>query len=464
MRLPKPGSGGSAADGAPCWPRSPAGSPAGPAPAALHGEHRADVAVVGAGLLGLTTALLLAEANPSRRVVVVDAAAPAAGASGRGTGLLGPRVGPPVERARRRFGDAVARRMFQASIDAVRDVHRLTERLGIDCGLRTGGQLTVARSPRQAQQLRRRADCYRDLGFDVPLLSPDEVHDRIAMPGTAALLYREAATLDPAALTLGLAAAAEKRGVRVYGHSPVLSLRPDGTGHRLDLPAGRLQVDTVVVAVNAYAGGLGLPIGTVLPLEVHAVATAPLDEGLLASIWPSPQYAVIDADPLAPYLRTTPDRRLVIGGGRPLLSAGLSTGQRARHRAAVWTWLTGQLRARHPRLADVAIDHRWSGPIAMTTDGLPVVGPVTGRPGLWYAGGCNGHGLAMSVAHAHHLARRIDGGAAEPAEPWHRSQAPWLPIGAAARPLLRVYLSHLDRRVRRDLHRTRREGDAPVPA
>src|SRR4029450_12274690 len=94
--------------------------------------------------------------------------------------------------------------------------------------------------------------------------------------------------------------------------------------------------------------------------------------------------------------------------------------------------------------------HAGPGRIGMPGDGLPVVGRVAGQPGGWYAGGCNGHGLAMSVAHSVYLADTLTGfdtlgEAGRPDLPWHRDRARWLPVGGPARPLLRGYLAMLDR-------------------
>ncbi|MFE2437505.1 NAD(P)/FAD-dependent oxidoreductase, partial [Streptomyces sp. NPDC059409] len=127
--------------GTPCW--DPAELPTQPQ---LHGVVTADVAVVGAGLAGLSCAYHLAERAPGLDIAVVDAEHPAAGASGRGTGLLGPRAGPAVDRAVRRFGPQTARRMHRASERAVRDVLALCARLDVPCGLRLGEQLVATRS------------------------------------------------------------------------------------------------------------------------------------------------------------------------------------------------------------------------------------------------------------------------------------------------------------------------------
>lgn len=445
-------------EGTPPWPAAAARrAPGGGLPA---DERSADVAIVGAGLLGLSTALHLLERDPGLDVLVLDAGDVAAGASGRGTGLLGPRVGPAVDQARERFGDEVARRMYLASVDAVHQVRELVSRAGIACGLRDGDQFVVAASDQTAQALHRQAAAYRALGLDVPLLSRADLRDRIDVPYRAGLRYRDAATLDPAALTRGLAETVRRHGARLYPYTPVRGLTRLGRVPGLTLPTGTVRARTVVLAVNAYAPGLRLPVGTVLPLAVSAIATAPLDPETYAALGGPDGYAVVDANPMAPYFRTTPDGRLVVGGGRPALAGGQPADPR---------WLADAARALHPGLRPVEVAHAWHGRIGMTGDGLPVVGRVPGQPEVWYAGGCNGHGLAMSVAHGAYLADTLTGadmltGVPGPELPWHRDRAPWLPVRGPARPLLRGYLAALDRLGQRGRDLSREHHRTPVPS
>ncbi|WP_406002923.1 NAD(P)/FAD-dependent oxidoreductase [Streptomyces sp. NBC_00829] len=439
--------------GEPCW--APADrDPAGP-PAALAPPHRvlgvvtADVTVVGAGLAGLATAYYLAERSPSLDILVVDAERPAAGASGRGTGLLGPRVGPAIDKAVRRYGPSTARRMYLASVDAVDRVVELCARLGTPCGLRTGEQLVASRAAAGLVALSRQAESYRSLGLDVPVLSAAGIHDRLDVPFHAGLLYRSA-TLDPAALSGALARACAAKGVRFLGNSPLLAIRSGaaaggGDGATLVFPGGTVRTGKAVLAVNAAAGSLGLPVGTVLPLRVHAIATAPLAAEAREALGGRTDCALIDAHPLAPYFRLSHDGRLVMGGGR----AVLATAPDRAGSAGAWGWLEERLRLLHPSVSKAEVSHRWSGTIGMTVDGLPVVGPLLGSPDVWYIGGCCGHGLAMSVAHGAHTAAMLDGGDAAHQLPWHRSQAPRIPVRGPARALLRAHLRMLERGARR---------------
>ncbi|MFD0381528.1 NAD(P)/FAD-dependent oxidoreductase [Streptomyces stramineus] len=140
----------------------------------LLGRLRCDVAVVGAGLTGLSTAVELLERDPGLRVVVVEADRVASGASGRGTGLLGPRIGP-LSVARRRYGDDVARASHLWSVAAVRHVLDLVRRHEIACDLTPGSQLVVARDEKAAEEQRREADAAQALALPVALVERDEL-------------------------------------------------------------------------------------------------------------------------------------------------------------------------------------------------------------------------------------------------------------------------------------------------
>jgi len=441
------------AGGTPCWvPGDPAVRGGADVPSPVHGRLGADVVVVGAGLVGLSTAYHLAERRPSLDIAVVDAQRPAAGASGRGTGLLGPRVGPPVDQAARRHGPAAARRMHHASVEAVRHAVDLCARLGVACA--DGEQIVAARSRTGLASLARQAAAYRTLNLDVPVLSAADIRQRVDVPYQVGLLHRHTATLDPAALTAALARACAAKGVRLYGDSPLREVRGgeggEGRMPELVFSHGTVRAPQAVLAVNAGVAGLGVPVGTVLGLEVHAVATEPLGPEARALLGAGGGPAVIDAVPLAPFFSLTEDGRLVVGGGTALLPDGATPRRIAVLRTFAWNRLEQWLRTLHPALAGVEITHRWAGRIGVTADGLPVVGPVRGRAGVWYAGGCNGHGLAMSVAHGAYLSAALLGAADTPEPlPWHRSRAPRLPVSGVTRPLLRACLAWTDRTARR---------------
>lgn len=420
----------------------------------LRGTRRCDVAVIGAGLTGLSTAIELLELDPDLRVMAVEADHVAAGASGRGTGLLGPRVGPPLTVARRRYGDDVARAAYLWSVSAVRHVLDLVSRHRIFCDLVPGSQLVVASDRKEAEAQRREADAARALRLPVALVEPS------ALPALAAgrpsgLRYDVAATLDPAALTTQLARLGEQRGLTVFERSRVRGIRR-GLLTTVVTDDGEIVANHVVIAVNAYGAALGTP-ADVLGLRVQAGVTQKLpDEALtvLAGLRAEP---LIGHGELSPYFRLTSDGRLVIGGGAvrrgPFGSLAPAPG---RLRAAA--------RELSPVLADVEIESAWAGPVAMTRDGLPVVGHHPDDPYVHRAGGCNGHGLAVSVYNGAQLARWIVGDDADEqrfALPWMRPKAPWIPHGKVMDRLLDRYLARLTATA--DQAQAPQRGRGPAP-
>ncbi|WP_434599890.1 NAD(P)/FAD-dependent oxidoreductase [Streptomyces sp. A5-4] len=406
------------------------------APPRLHGTHRYDVAVIGAGLTGLSTAVELLELDPGLRVVVLEADHVAAGASGRGTGLLGPRIGPALSVARRRYGDDVARASYLWSVAAVRHVLGLVQRHRISCDLTPGTQLVVAREEKAAGEQRREADAAAALGLPVGLVGQDEL-PAVAAGYRGGLRYPGAATLDPAALTAQLARIGEQRGLTVFERSPVRGIRR-GLLTTLSTNDGAIVADHVVVAVNAL-GTAAVASAGVLGLRVQAGVTEKLPSEALAALDGLRTEPLIEHGELSPYFRLTPDGRIVVGGG---------AARRGPHGslAPVPSLLRDAVRALSPVLADVEIESSWAGPVGMTRDGLPVVGGDRGDPGLHHAAGCNGHGLAISAYHGAHLARRIVDGNRDDlsfALPWMRPKAPWMPRGRLVDRVLDRYLAHL---------------------
>lgn len=400
----------------------------------------ADVAVVGAGLTGASTALHLAEQRPDLDVVLLEASRVATGASGHGTGLLGPRLGPPIDVARRRDGDLVVRQRYLDSVAAVQRVLELVGRHLPSAVQPVAGQLVVAATAAEAAVLRRRAASYATLGLDVTLAATD---DPWAAATRTALLYGPAASVDPGLLTRGLVACAVGLGVRLQEDTPVRRLEQGSAEHgvRVVTARGVLHARSVVLAVDVTDRLQILPqVAVQLPLQVSASQTAPLPPDLLAALGGPTTHHVISTAALGPYRRIAADGSVVLGGGPTALLTGATTDSLATTARRAWAWQRRQLDLLHPDLAAVPIIRRWSGPIGLTRDGLPVIGRLS-VPGLapgsevWGAGGWNGHGLAATVDAGHRLAASVLTGersAALHRRRWHLAAPAAVPVVRAA--------------------------------
>lgn len=401
--------------------------------------------VVGAGLSGLALAHHLTQSVPPEEILVVEAGRAGCGASGRSTGIVGPGVGTTITALVRKYGSRTASHMFGASLEGVAALRQLAKELLDDCELTDTYQLVAAKTPAHAARLRDRAHTLSDqLGFDVRYLDQDATAARIGVDGYhGALCYPDAATVNPWLLCQALKQSLLDSGVRIAEQTLVTAIVG---GQPVTLTAGgyRVRTDTAVLATDGFTpDGLGLHRHAIAAIRTHVLRTEILPTNVLASTGWDGQGAVIDSRSFFNYFRLTPQRRLLFGGGPAILDHQAD----GRAVAAVRTRLVRELHETFPALAGVEIADFWSGVTATTLDRLPIVGPVPGQPRVWFAGAWCGHGLAMSVHTAEHLARALTCAPTATAEaelPWMRTTASWIPSGRLGVALRSAYLRALD--------------------
>jgi hypothetical protein len=142
------------------------------------------------------------------------------------------------------------------------------------------------------------------------------------------------------------------------------------------------------------------------------------------------------------YYRMTADKRILFGGGRVTIPTRHP--QTAAESRAIQLRVERELKVRFPSLQDVTIDARWSGLTASTYDRLPVIGPVKGRNGVYFAGAWGGHGFSLCTDVAWRFGRML---AADPAPldlPWYRNSAHGIPTSVLRNVGTRAYLRALD--------------------
>jgi gamma-glutamylputrescine oxidase len=409
--------------------------PAQPVPAEV------DVAVVGGGLTGLSTALHLVRARPGWKVTVFEAARIGAGASGRSTGIVGPGIGSGIRSLVGRYGPQVGRRMFRYSQDAVETVVKLVADERIDCDLTPSSHLLCATTSGQAERLVRERRMFNTLGLSVPLIPGDELAERLGHDAyRCALMYRPVVLVNPLRLTVGMADAAVRAGAQVVENRAVAGLQPERGRVRVDLGGGAsVLAGTVVIATDGYTPS-SLPHGRrVFQVRTHVLATEPLSRSQRSALGWNGSEAVIDQRMFFSYYRFDTDGRLLFGGGPVCLASAPS-----RTSQGIWQRLDRELRKLLPALRDVAVTHQWSGVTSATLNEMPVVGKVPRLPGVYFAGAWRGHGLALSVANGEWLANRLTGGVDDLTLPWHRSRTGNPNLGPLRAPAVQAYVRLFD--------------------
>ena len=363
---------------------------------ALQGEVRAEVAIVGGGLAGLSAALELAQRG--RQVVLLEAQQLGWAASGRNGGQALGGLACGMDEIEAQLGLADARRLWAMTLEALTLIHARRDRYRIACDWQSGA-LTVATSARKAAALRRDAERMAS-AYDHPTqwLDRAALGLHIRSPRYHGGCYdRRGGHLHPLKYALGLADAAWREGARLHEHSPVQRVERHRSVTLLRTPQGQVVADQVLLAGNvhlpALAGIGALPPGTgarIMPVGTYVGVTEPLDPSEMDGLLPT-RAAVCDSNFVLDYFRPTADQRLLFGG-------------KVSYSTLTPPNLAGSLQARlarvFPRLAWRPLTHVWGGFVDITMNRAPDFSrlPPDGAAGapIYLLQGFSGHGLALS--------------------------------------------------------------------
>ena len=361
-----------------------------------------DVAIVGGGFTGLSTALHCAEAGLS--ACVIEANHIGFGGSGRNVGLVNAGIWLPPNEVRQKLGTTYGPRFLQRFGNGPETVFNLIEKHQIQCEATRNGTIHAAHAPSGFRDLEARWKEWNALGEPVDLLGRDEIAGKI---GTdvfhGGLVDHRAGTINPMAYCRGLARAARGAGATISTGVKVTGLARNGAGWTVKTDKGDLEAKAVVLGTNAYTDELWPGLNkTYTMIHYFQLATEPLGENG-AHILPERQ-GLWDTAPIMFSLRRDRSDRLIIGSMGKVIgtkSGGLS------HR-----WARRQIARLFPGLGEMRFEEAWHGKIAMTPDHLPRVHVLD--EGLYTPIGYNGRGITTGTIFGQGMAGLLTG--MDPAE------------------------------------------------
>lgn len=361
---------------------------------ALTGAHVTDLAIVGGGFTGLWTAVLAKRRDPARRVTVLEASRIAWAASGRNGGWVDYSLTHGEENGIARWPDEfdTLQRLGYANLDAFeRD---LTE-LGIDADFARVGAMHVAVEAHQVPWTEE-LDTEEQSTLDA-----DAARAIVNAPGILGAVYetgRMVATVHPAKLALGLAAAAERLGVEIFEKSRVRALDTAAAGSVvLRLDDGEVRAAQLVLATNAFPPLLDRMRLMTVPVYDYAIMTEPLSPEVRAAIGWHGREGLGDLSSLFHYSQITPDGRILWGGYDAVYFPGGKIRAKYEDDLELHRKLVSHLFAFLPQLAEagVRITHRWAGVIDTSTRFTAFYG-LAKQQRIAYAAGFTGLGVGSA--------------------------------------------------------------------
>lgn len=364
----------------------------------LDGDREADVAVVGAGLTGLWTALFLKALDPGVEVAVIEQGLAAYGASGRNAGMLSETVDHSHGLAIEHFGEPEARRLAALGETNVAEMTAFVSERQIRCDYEPTGRLMVALTMGHLDEATRTVETARRLGLDSFRLLDRaavqaEVHSPLYLGGVA---VAGGGVLDPVKLVDGLRVEAERIGVQVYEHSRVTALETAGASGRVRTAAGSVAARRIVLATSAYTHHL-LPgiLHRFIPLYDYILVSDPLTPAQHEAIGWRRRQGITDGRTFFNYYRLTDDGRILWGTSEATYYAGNRVDPSCDHSPPHYAALRASFRRHFPALEGLEFPYAWGGAICSTTRMTPFFGRAFGGR-VSYGLGYTGHGLGTT--------------------------------------------------------------------
>ncbi len=413
----------------------------------LTGSATADLVVVGGGFTGLWTALLAAEADPGRRITVLEAGSVGIGATGRNGGFCDASLTHGIDNGLNHWPDEMPT-LLRLGADNLTGILDTIVRHGIDCGTEATGETDVAVEPWQVDDLAEAHEAYSAFGVTTELLDAEAMQADVHSPTYLAGLRRHGTTVlvDPARLAWGLRATAQTLGVTVHEGSPVRRISRFDQGVVVGTDAGRVAADRAVVATNAFARPLRRVRNWVLPVYDHVLVTEPLSADQRRAVGWTGRQGMSDAGNQFHYYRLTADDRILWGGYDALYHFGNRIGPGVEHSDRTADLLAHHFFTTFPQLEGLRFTHRWGGPVGTTSRFTCAWGTAHQGRTAW-AAGYTGLGVGASRFGAQVALDLVDGHTTERTElemvrrrpvPIPPEPARWVAVQAMSRALKRA--------------------------
>ena len=363
----------------------------------MDGDITTDLAIIGGGYTGLSTALHAAERGIDCHVL--EARQVGHGGSGRNVGLVNAGLWLPPQDVRAQLGEKRGASLITTLGDAPEYVMSLIERHQIRCEATRTGTIHAAHSPAGYEDLARRTEEWRRLGAPVDLLTREQATAKIGSTAFhGGLLDHRAGTINPMGYVRGLARAALAAGAGLSVGVTAQKLTREAGRWVIETDRGRVSARFVVLGTNAYTDDLwpGLK-KTFTMIHYFQAATAPLGE--LGDTILSERQGLWDTGKIMFSMRRDAFGRLIVGSMGRVIGGDKGLSRR---------WARQRIRTIYPALADIEFEKFWHGRIAMTPDHLPRIFRLADD--LYTPIGYNGRGITPGTMFGKAIAELLAGG------------------------------------------------------
>ncbi|MFK7800197.1 MAG: NAD(P)/FAD-dependent oxidoreductase [Anaerolineae bacterium] len=359
----------------------------------LAGDTTADLAIIGGGFTGVSTAYHFAKRHPEKRVILLEAKGLANGASGRNGGMMLNWVYGMGE-----MDDDTTKRIYENTLQTIDTIESIIEEHNLDVSYRRDGCMEVFTDQQRADEAEAEVEYLKKLGLPIEYLAADGVHGNIDLKGTKGALFdKTEGQLNGAQYLRALRPVLQEMGVEIYEQTPVLKVK-EGSTVELTTPNGRVRAKAIVLALNGYTGKLGYFRKDYFPLHSHVFATDRLTDEQVAKLGWRGTAGFSDDLMRISYATRTRENNIVFGGGSNISYAYQFNNKTAfqGNATAGFSDMLNTMNQYMPGSNQLPISHKWTGTLAITLKRNCAMGVRGDHKNVYYALGYSGHGLTAA--------------------------------------------------------------------
>lgn len=347
-----------------------------------------DVAIIGAGISGISTAFWLKKEDPSLKIAVIERGRLGIGASGRNAGFI---TCGSVEHFNRMAGKHGLEEATEIWRFSETNLKLLEEHIiqgdGAAIQFEKNGCYSLAAQESEFDELKKVAEMMTNLNIRVSIHDSNEIEKLTgARRFVGGIKYLDDATVHPVRLLELMASRVPDidliEGTEAFGWESA-----DGGTRLLKTDAGEIECAMIVLALNGYSPQLqGYFSDKIFPTRAQILMMEKVPRFM-----EGPCYANFYLD----YFRQLPSGELLIGGFRQLEKA-TEVGYSDHTTEVIQNALHDFVRNHLPQFDSSRVTHRWSGVMGFSKDGQPMVGALPDDNQIFFLGGYTGHGMGLA--------------------------------------------------------------------
>ncbi|GAD98150.1 FAD dependent oxidoreductase superfamily [Paecilomyces variotii No. 5] len=380
-----------------------------------------DIVIIGAGYAGASVAYHLLENNPAPpSIVILEARQACSGATGRNGGHLKPSLYASIGNMSAKHGLEAAIELAEFEKAHLHAIKELVEKENIDCDFQLTRAFDVFLSQAQSEKVKNDIEALRKAGVslhDVQYTPESSAEDVCGVNNAKGCASFTAGSIWPYRLIIHLLRIALSRGVNLQTHTPVseISETPDSSTNRWTVTTssrGSITAKKVIFATNAYTSAL-LPQYTGKIVPVRGICSRIITPKNNPSPYLPNTYSLRWSPTIYDYLIPRPDGSIVVGGARADYLSNLSNWYNVVDDSKLIEpakdYFDGYMQRHFRGWKDSGAytDRVWTGVMGYSSDYLPHVGCVPGKPEQYIIAGFTGHGMPQVFLSAKGISKMI---------------------------------------------------------